>query len=290
VINDLSAQRRKIDALERFEFVHNYFDPIWSPDSNFVVTTFWNGFPKYLLRPISDANFKTGQTDLGDHTNSLVLSLSKSYPADRPKWSPDSRYLTVASLKSVGIFDTTNGEWSEINLPGVNGENGVPNYQIFTSFDLPSNSLLIARDLNVFSNYEILSINLKTKQVKILGKNLTEPNWEMPFDGYSYVTNTRSTSPNGMLESVINFTYNNGLQENSLQIKGYLDTGYFDITSTAKNEPTNKKVFDDPHSSEKLETVMFTGLVVLLTFVLLIPYLGKNLNKAIKKTKRVENN
>jgi hypothetical protein len=195
-VDDIEAEKVLVeDVLSTLQGIKRFFDPVWSPDSKYVVFTAWeDGDVGYSIRNTQNEEVS-------------FVKLVEGYPVDSPIWSPDSKYMAVASLSSVGLYDAEQGSWNEVPLPEIDQEGSGKNSQIFVSFDPAENRLMISRDLNYFANYELLAYDLATSEIKSLAIELYAPMWGDSFDDIDYTRKTRSTSPNGMYEASIKKEY-----------------------------------------------------------------------------------
>lgn len=97
--DDLDAVRTTLAAeTAPFKGIVHHFDPIWSPDGKSIIYLVWDDGRVWfeLLDPFSR---KVRQ-----------LEPLRGYVAVRPVWSPDSRYVAVASLREVRIVDVRTGK------------------------------------------------------------------------------------------------------------------------------------------------------------------------------------
>jgi hypothetical protein len=177
-----------VKELESLKNITRHFDPTWSPNSHYLVSTVWqDGKVAYNLNDITT-------------NKQSEIKLSKGSPVSSPLWSPDSKYLAIVSLKSITIFDTEKETSTSIDLPI---KEKAMNNEALLSFDLDHNRLLIAWDTNLFSNYELLDYNLSTQEFSVLAPDIKRPEWGRSFQSDAYLLKDHSTSPDGTRVALI---------------------------------------------------------------------------------------
>lgn len=186
LIENLESFESFIDVeLPNFSSPINYYNPVWSPDSSFVVfNKSADGDQSFVLKT-------------NDNKNIGEFKLDKGYSDGIVVWSADSRYFFVSSLRSVGLYDIANSVWTELELPATDPDGQHSNWELAMMYDAGTEKLMLSRDLGFFADYELLSLNPETHEFESLAKGLSAPYW-YPFEGFRRVTlDDKKTSPNG---------------------------------------------------------------------------------------------
>jgi hypothetical protein len=125
--------------ISTFQNVSIRLDVIPSPDRRCLAYVVWER---------GGCTFKVSNAD-GE-----IKSLEPlfSYPALKPIWSLDSRYLAYASLKDIKIFDTRSNRTTTVSMDSL--EKVIRN-ELLMVFIPGSNYLIFAFDTNLFSDYDI---------------------------------------------------------------------------------------------------------------------------------------
>ena len=187
-INLEQYQNNLTSELNELQNITRHFNPLWSPNSQYVVYTEWNDDEiSYVVKDMANNN----QAD---------FKLAKGYPVYYPLWSSGSKYIAVASLETLTIFNTNKWESVSVDLPVYEK---AANMETLLSFDSNRDRLMIARDKNLLFNYELLEYNLETGEMTSLATDIYRPEWEDIFQDQYYLRKTRATSPNGKWDALI---------------------------------------------------------------------------------------
>lgn len=180
-INDVEKLHERYKALPP-----QYFDPIWSPNGEYVLVTVWNE-EKTSFKVYERATRKS--LSIKELNNELTA---------RPIWSSDSRYFAVASLQEVVIHDVEKNKSRIIDLsPYVKDGN----YETLVSFAVYPGKLTFTVDQNLFTWYDIYQVDLLNEQEEpVLAQARSHrPKWSKDIrKGMSDYPSRKSViSPNG---------------------------------------------------------------------------------------------
>lgn len=162
-------QREYSRQAATYQNIVQHFDPIWSPDNQFLNFTRW----------------QNGRADFQalDCRRRIIWKLEslKGAPACRPVWSGDGKFVAYADLKTVKIFQTANSQTQSLALPFAD-EHSL--HEILLDFRVDGktkNALLISGDTNLFSDYVTLNYDSKTRRVLSQSAPAARPKWAQDF-------------------------------------------------------------------------------------------------------------
>lgn len=162
-VDDLDAVRTTLAAeTAPFKGIVHHFDPIWSPDGRDIIYLVWEDGRVWF--------------ELFDPSSRAVRQLEplRGYVAARPVWSPDSRYVAVASLRDVRIVDVRTGKAKAIRPAGMSERFRAT---IALNFERDGR-LLLMFDMSEPTGplYATYSYNLDSQELRLLATG-APPSW-----------------------------------------------------------------------------------------------------------------
>jgi len=188
VINNIASFTTKpLDDTKMLASIDRFFNPVWSPDSRYVVYTYWDdGEISYSVDNVVNNN-----------TSYVKFQSLIDNPMNSPLWSGDSKYLFVASLDGIVIYNVEPYQEQKVVLPDIS------NLETLFFHDEKRNKLMIARDTSIFSNYEIYEYDLSSQELNKIESGTTRPDWERKFDKDDYLKTGEITSPDQKWKAVL---------------------------------------------------------------------------------------
>lgn len=189
VINNIEVTKTNFHSeISALQNIVKHYYPVWSPDGRHLVyTKVEDGVVNHIVNNVEGVKIET-------------LNIQGTAQVSTPLWSSDSRYVSIASLDSILVYDTSVDKIVNINLPDYEGS---ANLETLISFDTARDKLLIAFDTNLLDRYELLEYDFKTGQMITLASDLYRPTWPHIPSADDYLKALKATSPDGKHEAVI---------------------------------------------------------------------------------------
>jgi len=237
--NITSYNQAHASELMNLNGINQYFNPIWTVDSRYLIYTVWQD---------GNISYSINDVEQGDRLN---IQSSTEYPTNTPLLSLDSKFMFLPSFEGIVVYNLETKEEHEVILPDASKS---PNFELKLSHDLSNNRLLIARDLNLFSNYELYEYDLTSFTLNKIASDMNSPDWGNDFNETSYVKNEKATSPDGTWEATID---------------GYADRRKISLKPLFDGIETRNEKSSDVVSSKK-STINIRPLII----IIVISFLG----------------